>query len=209
VSDISDTQNVKEVARIDLPSRECHIAVSDRRLYVGIEQTLTIYDISTPASPKKLSAYELNVPEGLVKQLPNPVPGQIHWGNWASIIDLQASDGYVYVAFGAGQLRVIDVSDPLAPHEVADVNIGGFAIALTLQDNLLYMTKSDKESQKLQMCMLDVSQPESPRLLDSVVTESVFGFGGASRAYCWMRPQVVGDYVYIAGVNYMDVIKLR
>lgn len=209
ISDISDSKDVREVARIDLPSRECRIAVSGQRLYIGIQQTLTIVDVSNPASPKTLCTYELEVHEGLVTQLPNPVPGQIHWDKWANIIDLQASGDYVYVTFGAGQLRVIDISDPATPNEVADVDLGGFAIALTLKDNLLYLTKSDKETTKLQLFILDISQPESPQLLDSMVTKSVFGFGGATYGYCWMRPQVIGSYVYVAGLNYMDIIEIR
>jgi len=209
VSDISDTQDIREVARIDLPSRDCRLAVNDDLLFVGIDQTLTVYDISLPSSPRQVGACELAVSEGLVTELPFYMPGEIHWRNWASIIDVQASGDYVYVTFGAGQLRVIDVSDPASPVEVAAADLGGFAIALTLKDDVLYVTKSDTETQVLQLCIVDISNPESPGLLDTVVTESVFGFGGASLAYCWMRPQVIGNYVYVASVNYMDVIEIR
>lgn len=209
VSDISNPQSVREVARIELPSRECRLAVSGRRLYIGIQQTLTIIDISTPASPTTLGTYELNVPESLVKELPAPEPGQNIWDNWANIIDLQVSEDYLYVTFGAGQLRVIDISNPAAPKEVADVNLGGFAIALTLEDDILYVTKSGKEANKIQLCILDVSQPENPRLMDCVETQTEFGFGGATLACFWTRPQVIGNYVYVAGLNYMDVIEIR
>ncbi len=213
VSDISDPKSVGEVARIELPSRECYLAVSGHVLYIGIEQTLTIIDMSAPRSPKTLCTYELNVPESLTRELPFGGPGsEIEgniWDNWANIIDLQAAGDYLYVTFGAGQLRVIDVSDPAAPQEVADVDLGGFAIALTLEDDVLYVTKSGKETNKIQLCILDVSQPNSPRLMDCVETETVFGFGGGTLACFWTRPQVIDNYVYVASVDYMDVIEIR
>jgi len=209
ICDISDVENVREIARIDLSTREHCLAVSGDHLFVGIGRTLTVYDISTPSSPKQVGACELAVSEGLVTELPFYQPGEIHWTNWASIINLQASGDYVYVTFGAGQLRVIDVSDPAAPKETTDADLGGFAIALTLKDDYLYMTKSDVESQKLQLVIMDVSEPGNPKVIDSVATESDFGFGGASFAYCWARPQVTNDYIYIAGINYLDVFKLR
>jgi hypothetical protein len=52
IGDISDSQKAAEVARIDVVSRDCRIAVSGQRLYIGFQQTLTIVDISAPASPE-------------------------------------------------------------------------------------------------------------------------------------------------------------
>lgn len=209
ISDISDPQNAGEVSRIDIPSRDCRLAISGHYLFIGIQQTLTIVDISTPAAPKTLCNYELEVPDDLSTQLPAPTPGQIHWGSWASIIDLQADGDYLYVTFGAGQLRVIDVSDPLNSREVRSVDIGGFAIAITQKDNRLYVTKSDPENPLLGLSILDISQPDNPELLDSVETQSIFGFGGATFGYCWARPQVVGSYIYVAGLSYMDIFRIR
>jgi hypothetical protein len=56
---------------------------------------------------------------------------------------------------------------------------------------------------------VDVSEPSNPKVIDSIETEFMFGFGGATLAYMWAHPQVVKDYIYIAGVNYMDVFRLR
>jgi hypothetical protein len=206
---IADPQNTREITRIDTHSRDCQLAISDHLLFVGLERTLTIYDISVPSSPQQLGTCNLALSDDLTTELPFPEPGEVHWANWANIIDLQVSVNYVYATFGAGGLRVIDVSDPNAPHEVAEVDIGGFAVMLTLKDNLLYMTKSSAEMLKLEMSIIDISQPESPRVLDSVTTESWFGFGGATLSHCFMRPQVVGDYVYVAGMNYLDVYRIH
>ena len=208
IVDVSDIQDIREIARIELSTREHCLAVNGEYLYVGIKQTVTIFDISDPAFPEAVGSCELEVPEGLVKELPF-YTGEIHWGNWASIIDMEASGDYVYVTFGAGQVRVIDVSDPTASHEVADIDLSGFAIALTLKDNFLYVTKSDAETQKMQMAIVDISEPGKPAIVGSVVTESLFGFGGASMAYMWWCPQIIGDYVYIAGLNYMDIVEVN
>lgn len=208
IVDVSDMQNIREISRIDLPTREHCLAVNGEYLYVGIKQTVTIFDISNPVFPEAIGTCELEVPVGLVTELPF-YTGEIHWGNWASIIDMQASGDYVYVTFGAGQVRIIDVSNPSFPQEVARVDLNGFAIALTLKDDYLYVTKSDVDSQMLQLAIIDITESSNPKLIHSVITESIFGFGGSSYAYCWARPQVIGDYVYVAGINYMDVVKFK
>ncbi len=213
IVDVSDIQDIREIARIDLPSRDCFLEVSDGYLYVGIGQTLTIYDVSDPASPEILCNYELNVPEGLVREMPFWDPEseleEPPWANLANIIDLLSYGEYLFVTFGAGQLRVIDVSDPASPEEVAAAELGGFVIAMTLKGDTLYVTKSGNEAVTVQLCLLDVSQPDSPKLMDSVDTESMFGFGGATMAYMWWCPQIIGDYVYIAGINYMDIVEIK
>jgi hypothetical protein len=206
---IADTQNTREIARIDTDSRDCQLAVSGHLLLTGLDRTLTIYDISSPSSPQQLGTCNLALSGNLTTELPFPQPGEIHWANWANIIDLQASGNYVYATFGAGGLRVIDISNTANPHEVAEVDIGGFATMLTLKDNMLYLTKSSVESLTVQMSIIDITQPESPQVIDNVITESMFGFGGATLSHCFMRPQVVGDYVYVAGTNYLDVYRIH
>jgi hypothetical protein len=213
IVDVSDIRDIREIARIDLSSRDCFLEVSDGYLYVGIRQTLTVIDVSDPAAPETLCNYELHVPEGLVRDMPFVGPDdeieEPPWCNLAHIVDLLSYGDYLYVTFGAGQLRVIDVSDPAAPKEVADVELGGFVIAMTLEDDTLYVTKSGNEVSTVQMCLVDVSRPDSPKLMDSLDTESMFGFGGATLGYMWICPQVIGDYVYIAGINYMDIVEIK
>ena len=200
---------MKETARIDVPSRDCRLAMRDKTLYVGIAQTITVVDLSLPSSPQTLSRYELPVSSGLSKDPPMPDrPGLIEWERWATINDLWVDGHYLYVSFGAGGLRVVDVSDPKALREVARVDVGGFAISMTRNVDRLYLTKSDRQIRKLQLCVLDVTDPNSPRVLSSTATESDFVLGGVSFAYCWMRPQVVGNHVFVGGLKGMEVITL-
>jgi hypothetical protein len=187
------------------------MAVSGDCLFVGIGRTLTVYDVSIPSSPQQVGVLDLSLSGDLTTESPPyQLEGtEVHWANWAYIIDLQASGDYVYAAFGAGQIRVIDVSEPAAPRETSVIDLDGFAIAITLEGDLLYVTKSDAETRMLQLSIVDISNPESPELLDTVVTTSFFGFGGASYAYCFAHPQVIGDYVYVGGVNFFDIYKIR
>jgi hypothetical protein len=209
ICDISDIENIKEVARQDISTRDCRMALSGNLLYVGIENILTVYDVSTPSSPRQVGTCELEVSGNLTIDLPFPEPGKVHWGNWAHINDIQASGDYVYVTFGAGQVRIIEVSDPVNPKEVAYVDLGGFAISLTLKDNLLYVTRSDADDPVLHLCILDVSEIDNPKVIDSIATGSMFGFGGATLGYMWARPQIIGDCIYVAGINYFDIFNLE
>jgi hypothetical protein len=209
ICDISDVENVKEVARQDISTRDCRLALSGDLLYVGIGNILTLYDVSTPSSPRQVGTYELEVSGNLTTDLPFPEPGKVHWVNWAHINDIQASGDYVYVAFGAGQGRIIDVSDPVDPKEVAYVDLGGFTISLTLKDNLLYVTRSDADNPVLHLCIVDVLELDNQKVIDSIATESMFGFGGATLGYMWARPQIIGECIYVAGINCFDVFNLK
>jgi hypothetical protein len=209
ICDISDVENVKEVARQDISTRECRLALSGDLLYMGIGNILTLYDVSTPSSPHQVGTCELEVSGNLTTDLPFPEPGKVHWGNWAHINDIQASGDYVYVTFGAGQVRIIDVSDPAYPKEVAHVDLNGFTISLTLKDNLLCVTRSDADNPVLHLCIVDISETDNPKVIDSIATESMFGFGGATLGYMWARPQIIGECIYVAGINYFDIFNLK
>jgi hypothetical protein len=206
ICDVSNANSVKEKKRLDISSRSCRLEISGNLLFVGIERTLTIYDISSPENPEKLADCELNISENLSSEIEWQT---MDWSNLARLNDIQASGDYVYITFGAGQVRVIDVSDPSSPRETTPINLGGFAISLTLKGDLLYVTKSDYEGKKIQLAVLDVSEPENPRLVDSIMTESDFILGGASFAYCWARPQVVDDFILVSGMRYLDIFELR
>lgn len=207
VCDVSDVDDVREIKRLDISTRDCRLAISDSLLFVGIKRTLTVYDISSPENPEKLSYCELSLSGNL--SINNLDPYTMDWSNWAHINDIQASGDYVYITFGAGQVHVVDVSNPSSPRETTPINLGGFAISLTLNGDLLYVTKSNYEGKKIQLAVLDVSEPENPKLVDSVITESDFILGGVSFAYCWARPQVVDSFIFIPGMRYLDIFELR
>jgi hypothetical protein len=208
VCDVSDASDVKEIKRLDISTRDCQLEMNEDLLFLGIENILTIYDISSPGKPEKLVDFELS----LSGELSTGMKWDGHimdWSDWAHINDIKSSNNYAYVAFGAGQVRVIDISNPASPKEVTTFNLGGFAISLAADKELLYVTKSDYESKKIQLSVVDISDPENPGLVDSKMTESDFILGGVTLAFCWMRPQVVDDFIFVSGMRYLDVFELR
>jgi hypothetical protein len=74
---------------------------------------------------------------------------------------------------------------------------------------MLYVTGSDYEGKKIQLVVVDVSEPANPKLVDSAATTSDFILGGVTFAYCWARPLVANDQIYISGMSYLDVFELR
>jgi hypothetical protein len=207
ICDVSDVDDIKEKRRLDISTRECRLAISGSLLFVGIERTLTIYDISSPDKPEKLADCELELSGNL--SIDNLDPYTMDWSNWAHINDIQAFGDYVYITFGAGQVRVIDVSNPSSPRETTPIDLGGFAISLTSNGDLLYVTKSDYEGKKIQLAVLDVLEPENPMIVYSVITESDFVLGGVSFAYCWACPKVIDNFILVPGMRYLDIFELR
>ncbi len=208
ICSISDLQDIHEAARINLPSREVCLDVNGGLLFTGISRTLTVYDISDPATPKQVGTLELDIPDGLSDDIDVSTPGPAPWKNWVHINDIQARGDYVYVTYGAGQVQVIDVSDPATPKQAAMVDTGGFTAVLTLDKDYLYVTTANPETYKTSLVVLDVTDPLHPVTVVSATTETDFILGGATLAYCWTPPQVIGGHVYVAGRYYFDVYKM-
>jgi len=208
ICNVSDLQHVYETARIDLPSRDVCLDVHGSLLFTGIGRTLNVYDISEPAMPEQVGSLELDVPDALSTDLDVATPGPAPWKDWVHINDIQASGDYVYVTYGAGQVQVIDVSDPASPEQAAMVDTRGFPALLTLDGNYLYVTTAGAETYKTSLVVVDVTDPLHPVTVASAPMETDFILGGVTFAYCWTPPQIIGDSVYVAGRNYFDVFKI-
>jgi hypothetical protein len=198
---------VEEVTRLDIPTRDCNLEISGNLLFMGIKNILTIYDIASPGSPKKLVDFELSLSEELATET-GWEGHKMDWSNWAHINDIQVSGNYVYIAFGAGGVRVIDITNPESPEEIKTVGVGRFAIALKAENNLLYVTESDYENTKIQLEVFDISDSENPSDVDSFTTEIDFILGGLTFAYCWSRPLFTQHYILVPGMRKIDVFKL-
>ncbi|MFC1946387.1 hypothetical protein ACFLXY_00550 [Chloroflexota bacterium] len=206
VCDISNPDNAKEVTRLDIPTRDCRLEISSNLLFQGIKNILTIYDISDPVNPEKLVDYAIPVSGGLSTEM-GWEGRKMDWSDWAHINDIQVYNNYVYVAFGAGGVRVINITNPESPKEIKTASVGRFAIALNLENNLLYVTRSDYENSKLKLEVLDISEPQHLSRVDSITTESDFISGGITYAYCWSRPLISGHYILVPGMRKIDVYR--
>ena len=110
--------------------------------YLGVGPRIYVLDTSNPTAPKFMG--QSGVMPGVVR----------------SVI---ASGNYVYVADGKGYLRVIDVSDPTQPTEVASLVEHSYAQGLALDGTTLYIADNP-----FGLRVVDVSDPLNPRKIGEV-----------------------------------------
>jgi hypothetical protein len=118
------------------------VAVQGDYAYLGVGPRLYVLETSDLSAPKFM---------GQSGAMPGVVQSMV------------ASGSYVYVAAGKGYLRVIDVSDPTKPTEVASYVEYSHAQGLALDQNTLYV--ADKS---FGMRVVDVSDPLKPRKIGEV-----------------------------------------
>lgn len=207
VCDISNPAEAKEIRKLDISTRDCVLETDGDLLLLGIKNILTVYDISSPDNPEEVAELKLDMSGGITNKM-KWSGHKMNWSDWANIQDIQIKDNYAYIAFGAGNIRVVDLSSPEEPVEMKKINLPGFAISLTIENDLLYVSKSDYEATMIELAVIDISEIESPRLIDSTETEADFVFGGISFAYCWIRPQLTGEYILIPGREELEIFQL-
>jgi len=87
-----------------------------------------------PCAPSSLFVVDISKPA-----MGSGVVGSYQWYSPQPFIDVAAADGYVYVAAGAGGLRVFDVSNPAAPVEVASYDTPGSAERVVVAGDSIYI----------------------------------------------------------------------
>ena len=127
------------------------LAVSGGMAYMdmGDEHRLRIIDVSNPAAPHEVGAYET----------PGGAHGVAVSGGMAYVV------GYVMVClpvehvgcYYSGWLRIIDVSDPAAPHEVGAWGTSGLARGVALSGGMAYVAAGLRG-----LRIIDVSNPAAP-----------------------------------------------
>lgn len=108
--------------------------------YLAADRTLTIYDLSMPASPKPVGHYVF--------------PEEI-WG-------FRVEGTLAYVAAGHSGLGVLDVSNPSAPALVAMAKMPGQAKNVAIAG-----TRAIVANHMSGMDIVDISKPAAPKLLNS------------------------------------------
>ena len=109
-------------------------------VFVGVDKTLTIYDVSTPASPKKLSAYEF--------------PGEM-WG-------FRLVGERAFVAVGHSGLGILDVSKPVTPTLVSLFKTPGQAKNVSVTGNRAVVANHNSG-----IDFIDITDAERPVLIGS------------------------------------------
>lgn len=117
--------------------------IHDGFAYIGTSSGLLVVDIHDKKKPKRLSIF-------------NGVTG---------IMDLDVKGANVYATTAAGDLSIIDISDPFTPLLVSSHHVGGDVQLLTILDDTLYGASSPSEIQSFKL-PLDVKSRPAVQSLD-------------------------------------------
>jgi hypothetical protein len=138
-----------------------------------------VFDLSEPSAPVGVGGLELG--HGWISPL--CVCSYAH--------DLAFSDGYAYVAersyAGGSGLRVIDVSDPTAPVQVALVETPGEALGVAVSDGYAYVADGGSG-----LRVFDVSAPSAPIEVGSYDTPGTAWDVAVAGAYAYVADEEAG-----------------
>ncbi len=168
------------------------VAVSGNRGYVLTTQRLHVVDLSVPTTPSEMGvlggfspnvnelavvgdrAYVLGWRKLYVVDVSTPsaplLSGELEWSE-VSVLDIDAVADYVFLAAGDDGLRVVDVSDPTIPAEVATVDLGAdtYARYLDLANGWAYVSGRGPSFDD-RLFVVDVTDPAQPQLdADAVI----------------------------------------
>ena len=115
------------------------IDLSGHYAYLGSGPRLLVIDLDSSNEPQLV---------GRSEALPGVIRG------------VAVREPYAYVAAGRGNLRVLDVSTPTAPHEVGALEEFQWAMAVVLDGDLLYIADNAQG-----LWIADISNPTKPTLL--------------------------------------------
>lgn len=120
------------------------LAVRGPLAYLGEGHRLVVVDIADPTEPRRVGESD-------------PLPGRIQ--------KLSLMGDLAYVADGSGGLRVMDLSDPLRPLEVASLDTTGETRMVVVAESYAYLADGPGG-----LVIVDVSTPTVPRRISSVDT---------------------------------------
>jgi hypothetical protein len=118
VFDVSDPTNPVEISQISSYGGINQLALQGQYLYLGYSGGLAVFDVSDPAKPSEASHTSANV--GLISALTVA-------GDW-----LYLADGFCEFGNCGGNLRLMDLADPINPTEIS-------AVAVTDSSDVIYL----------------------------------------------------------------------
>lgn len=183
IIDVSTPSNPQEVGSINPPDDSAiDVAVDGNYAYVllGLDDTgggIQIVDVSDPANPMETGYYDFW--SGDSTMMP--------WADGPESFTVKGS--FAYVAAGTTGVRIVDLTDPLAPTEIGRYQNHVFATGIGVSENYAYVI--DKYSGGWGtgegLTILDISDPENP-------TEAgIYSTGSSARDV-----EVSGSYAYVA-----------
>lgn len=94
--------------------------------------------------------------------------------------DVAVEGSYAYVAAVDNRLVVIDIANPEAPEEVGSFEIDGFAEAVAVRENMVFLSDGNR------VIVIDAENPQMPLIISEIET------GGVQDLY------TAGDYLFIS-----------
>lgn len=220
VVDLSDIANPTLIGQYDTPDLAYDVSVSGNYAYVAdLMGGLRVADVSDPGNPTEVGVLDsVNVYKVAVSGSYAYIVNYLDPNDpyWVSVVDisnpanpvlkgsiqmpgtvweLTPFGNYVFVAAGDDGIRVVDVSNPDAPAEVA-VFTAPSVLDITIQGHYAYFAAADWQGG---FGILDISDPENPLL------ESLYNPTG------WFHPfdvTVVGNYAWLADPAGVETVHL-
>ncbi|MBS3138177.1 hypothetical protein J4207_00560 [Candidatus Woesearchaeota archaeon] len=127
ILDIKNPEMLRVIGSVEVPTNIKGLDINGNYAYViggTYPYRLSVIDITAPASPKLL-------------------PPDDSFTN-AEFQDILVDKGYAYIADGMSGLKVLDVSNPMQPKHIKELNLGGRAFKIKKYGNLLYMNVEQK-----------------------------------------------------------------
>ncbi|MFC1948841.1 LVIVD repeat-containing protein [Chloroflexota bacterium] len=215
--DVSDPANPRQVGEEFRLSREqgsmfVHsgkMEVSGSLLYVTDRDGLDIVDISSPGSPREVGFYANplwtgeepgvveDIQHGAIEQITG-IEGLLPDGFYGIVLSGQ----YAYITAAEAGLRVLDVSNPASPQEVAQLDMPEAAHRISIYEDTLCLLGMElvDSSVLYTVHLVDISEPETPVVVGSVEDIS------ASPSYSFVV--ATDGYVYFVSATTVRIIDI-
>jgi len=152
------------------------VTVSQGRAYILHEDNLiSIVDVANPVAQQLLSQYELAVEQG-------------------QYCDSIAVAGDTLLAGTGWQMHVIDVSDPVAPQELAVLDLGGQVGDIFIRGERAYIGLT-----AIGVAVVDISSPSQPEVLEQYVVNGATGDVAVSAGHV-LVPTGISTSIFDAGI---------
>ncbi len=156
VIDLEDATRPREIGAANISAYA--LQVVGGYAYVASIPTLRIFDVHDPAAPEEVGSYD-----GQSDYRPE---------------DIAVADSTAFVLLGVNvnsvsstDIRIVDVSNPTAPTEIAATTCTGRPLAIAVSGHHLFVTTSDWENPDLfGLYIIDVSDPFEPIVVADVTT---------------------------------------
>jgi hypothetical protein len=184
IIDITNPRSPRIVGSVDPPNNArvvAAVAVLGNYAYITVDDSMHVIDISNAEDPR--------------------IVGSMETLGGAGSVDIVGSYAYV-IKYSPTGLLVVDVADPESPLIVGNLNMpGNSAKDICVVGNYAYLTdpaNSLEEGDETYLIVIDVSDPESPRIVGRVSLSESAG-----------RVDVAGNFAYVtngrSGLQVIDI----